>query len=58
MAFRFLMIEDIDNCWNELKEEESKSELNNIDSAKLEQFIKYYENTWIDRSVWNIYDQY
>ena len=38
--------------------------MDNIDSAKLEQFIKYYENTWIkpschfDRSVWNIYDQY
>jgi hypothetical protein len=51
----------IDCCFEELKK--TKPEIEEEDK-KIDQFIEYFENTWIsdryrfDRSLWNIFDQY
>ena len=61
MALPFVKLDDIDCCFEELKD--TKPEIDEEDK-KIEQFIEYFENTWIsdqchfDRSLWNIYDQY
>ena len=56
----FLKLDDIDECFDELKD--STPSIENKNAVDL--FIKYFENTWIkenchfDRSIWNLYDQY
>ena len=44
--------------------ERHKPDLGEFNNKKLEEFMKYYENTWLkanfhfDRSVWNFFDEY
>ena len=63
MAFPFLMLGDIDEVWEEMKE--SRPDLNSsLNNAKLDDFVKYFEDTWIDekchfnRKDWNLFDRY
>ena len=43
MSFPFLMLEDIDDCWLEMRG--NKPDLGEFNNKKLEEFLKYYENT-------------
>ena len=62
MAFPFLMLEDIDEVWEEMKD--SRPDLNDLNSKKLDEFVEYFENTWLnekchfDRKDWNLWDRY
>jgi hypothetical protein len=62
MAFPFLMLGDIDDVWEEMKD--TRPELNALNNAKLDDFITYFEDTWIkekchfDRKDWNIFERY
>ena len=49
MAFPFLMLEDIDEVWEEIKD--SRPDLNDLNSKKLYEFVEYFENTWLMRNV-------
>ena len=61
MAFPFLMLEDIDEVWEEMIE--SKPDLGEHNFL-LEKFIEYFEDTWISatchfpRDLWNMFDIY
>ena len=60
MAFPFLMLEDIDEVWEEMKD--AKPDLGDNDNVKMVKLIEYFENCWIknnchfDRSIWNLFD--
>ena len=62
MAFPFLMLRNIDEVWEEMKD--SRPELNDLNSKKLDEFIEYFENTWLnekchfDRKDWNLWERY
>ena len=63
MSFPFLMMGDIDEVWEEMVE--SKPKLRGIDDGlKVDQFIKYFEKTWLndnchfDRSTWNLFTEF
>ena len=45
MAFPFLMLGDIDDVWEEMKD--SRPDLNSLNKGKLDDFITYFEDTWI-----------
>ena len=61
MALPFVRLDDIDCCFEDLKE--TKLEIEEEDK-KIDQFIEYFENTWIsdqchfERSLCNIFEQY
>ena len=55
MALPFVKLDDIDRCFEELKE--TKSEIEEEDK-KIDQFIKYFDQCHFDRSLWNISEQY
>jgi len=60
MALPFLKLDDIDECWVELKDDYPIE----TETDKIDLFIKYFETTWLnhncqfDRSIWNLFDQY
>jgi hypothetical protein len=62
MAFPFLMLGDIDDVLEEMKD--SRPDLNDLNSRKLDQFFEYFEETWLnekchfDRKDWNLWDRY
>lgn len=62
MSFPFLMLDDIDEVWDEMVE--SKPDLGDVDGVKVDRFLNYFEDTWIKnnchfgRELWNIFDQY
>ena len=55
-AFPFLKNEDVDECWYEMKESKPIFK-NDLDNRKIDQFILYFEKTWVsengqfDRSI-------
>ena len=46
MSFPFLMLGDIDEVWEEMIE--CKPKLGGINHAKVDQFVEYFEKTWIN----------
>jgi hypothetical protein len=62
MAFPFLVLDDIDDVWDEMKD--TCPDMGDLDNLKLEKFITYFEDTWVkenchfDRSVWNLFEVY
>ena len=61
MAFPFLLLDDIDEVWEEMID--SKPDLGEHNS-KLEKFIEYFADTWFNetchfpRDLWNMFDVY
>ena len=61
MALPFLLLDDIDEVWEEMID--SKSDLGDHNS-KLEKFIEYFADTWINetchfpRDLQNMFDVY
>ena len=51
MAFPFLMLEDIDEVWEEMID--SRPDLNDLNSKKLDEFVEYFENTWLNEKSTN-----
>ena len=45
MSMSFLKLDDIDDCWLELKD--TTPDLGDEDNLKLSKFVEYLENTWI-----------
>ena len=62
MAFPFLKLSDIDECWAGLLENLPLMNGNNDDLNKLTQFVNYLRDTWVKspasfpRSIWNFND--
>ena len=62
MSFPFLMLEDVDEVWEEMLA--SKPVLGGIDDEKVDQFVDYFEKTWLNenchfpRSSWKLYKEY
>ncbi len=58
MAFPFLMLGDIYEVWEEIKD--TRPDLSDLNSKKPDQFIEYFEDTWLnekchfDRKDWNL----
>ena len=56
------MLEDIDEVWEEMID--SRPDLNDLNSKKLDEFVEYFENTWLnekchfDRKDWNLWERY
>jgi len=59
MAFPYLSLDDIDDCWEELQDDDFGDELEN---KKFEQFREYLYDTWLSetalfpRSIWNFHN--
>ena len=62
MAFPFLKLSDIDECWAGLLENLPLMNGNDDDLNKLTQFVNYLRDTWVKstasfpRSIWNFHD--
>ena len=62
IRFPFLILGDIDEVWEEMKD--SRPDLGVANNSKIEELIVYFNNTWIkknchfDRSIWNLFDVY
>ncbi len=60
MAFPFLKIDDIDECWEELNDEMDLGD--ELENKKFDQFRKYLNDTWMsatatfNRTIWNFHD--
>ena len=62
ISFPFSMLEAIDEVWEEMIA--CKPVLGGIDDEKVDQFIDYFEKTWLNenchfsRATWNLFKEY
>ncbi len=60
MGFPYLSLDDIDDCWEELQEDDDLGD--ELENKKFEQFREYLYSTWLSetalfpRSIWSFHN--
>ena len=49
MAFPYLSLDDIDDCWEELQEDDDLGD--ELENKKFEQFREFLYNTWLSETA-------